>query len=129
MSHIILIEPDVLLGRIYSKALRTNKGGTVETVNGAQDAIMSADKKMPDLVIVELQLIEHSGIEFLYEFRSYPEWQDIPVIINTIVPFSEFRDNWHLLQSELNVKTYLYKPATSIRDLKRSANEFLSVAA
>jgi DNA-binding response OmpR family regulator len=129
MSHIILIEPDVLLGKIYSKALQAHTGNTVKTVVGAQGAIMSADKKTPDLVIIELQLIEHSGIEFLYEFRSYPEWQDIPVIINTIVPFSEFRDNWHLVQSELNVKAYLYKPTTSIRALKSYANELLSVAA
>ena len=31
----------------------------------------------PAIVMLELQLVEHSGIEFLYEFRSYPEWQRV----------------------------------------------------
>ena len=82
---------------------------------------MAADQQLPDLVIVELQLIEHSGIEFLYEFRSYTEWQSIPVIIQSQVPPSEFSANWQSLKQQLGIDTYLYKPHASLQKLLKAA--------
>jgi DNA-binding response OmpR family regulator len=117
MKRILLIEPDWILAKTYKQALELGGDVAVTLANTAQAAIGSADNDKPDLVILEIQLIEHSGIEFLYEFRSYPEWQSIPVIVHTIVPFNEFQDNWHLLRDELGVCNYLYKPHTSLREL------------
>jgi DNA-binding response OmpR family regulator len=128
MAQILLIEPDRLLAESYAQALRS-AGHQVKAASGAQAAIMTADAAVPDLVILEIQLVEHSGIEFLYEFRSYPDWQDIPVLVQTHVPRSEFADNWQLLQQELGVRAYLYKPRTSLRDLVSSVGEHLPVAA
>ena len=127
MSSVLLIEPDHVLAATYQRAIEA--GGTkVVSVTGAQAGIMAADQHTPDLVVLELQLIEHSGVEFLYEFRSYPEWQDIPVVVQTIVPFNEFRDNWHLLQNELGVRAYLYKPHTSLHQLQTYVREHSLVA-
>ena len=129
MMKVLLIEPDKILGHVYERAIERLGRCSVTTVSGAQAAIMEADRQLPDVVIVELQLIEHSGIEFLYEFRSYPEWQSVPVIVHTIVPFSEFIDNWQLLQNELGVCAYLYKPQTSIKALLRSLKQYTPIAA
>ncbi|HEY5442044.1 MAG TPA: response regulator [Candidatus Saccharimonadales bacterium] len=116
MPRILLIEPDRRLGETYTQAL-TADGHQVVTVPGAQAAITAADAARPDIVIIELQLVEHSGIEFLYEFRSYIDWQTIPVIIHSQVPPAEFSDSRQLLETELGVHTYLYKPRTSLRQL------------
>jgi DNA-binding response OmpR family regulator len=129
MNSVLLIEPDHILALIYKQAIEADGTDVVVTVSSAQSAIMAADKQKPDLVILELQLIEHSGIEFLYEFRSYPEWQAIPILAQTFVPFGEFRDNWHLLKDELGVRAYLYKPHTSLRQLLASVKEHSLVAA
>src|SRR3954465_15447238 len=94
---------------------------------GAQTAVMVADQHQPDLVILELQLVEHSGIEFLYEFRSYAEWQGIPAIIHSLVPPGEFQSNRQLLEDELGVAAYLYKPRTSLRQLLNTVSEHLPV--
>jgi DNA-binding response OmpR family regulator len=123
MNSVLLIEPDRILAEIYKQAIEAADIGQVTAVSGAQAAIMAADQQMPDVVILELQLIEHSGVEFLYEFRSYSEWQSIPIIVQTVVPFGEFHDNWQLLQNELGVSTYLYKPHTSLRQLLNSVEE------
>jgi DNA-binding response OmpR family regulator len=128
MARVLLIEPDRLLAGTYAEAL-TVAGHKVVACAGAQAAILAADQKRPDAIILELQLIEHSGLEFLYELRSYPEWQNIPVIIQSGVPPTEFSDGGSLLESELNVKTYLYKPRTSLRQLLKTVTEQLSVAA
>lgn len=124
MAQILLIEPDRLLAESYVQALQS-AGHRLNAASSAQAAIMAADATKPDLVVLELQLVRHSGIEFLYEFRSYQDWQDIPVLIHTHVPQHEFDDSWRLLQRELGVRDYLYKPRTSLHRLVGSVNENL----
>ncbi len=128
MAEILLIEPDRLLAESYVRALQA-AGHEVNAASSAQAAILAADAIRPDLVILELQLVEHSGIEFLYELRSYPDWQGIPVLIQSHVPGAEFADSWQLLKDELGVKEYLYKPRTSLKELIASVNEHLPAAA
>ena len=126
MAQILLIEPDRLLAETYCRAL-VDAGHKVMVCAGAQSAITAADQAKPDLVILELQLIAHSGVEFLYEFRSYPEWQAIPVLVQTGVPPGEFADNWQLLKRELGVNAYLYKPRVSLSQLLAGVREQLPV--
>lgn len=122
MKTILLVEPDKFLQGLYKTSLE-QEGYKVKSATNAQKAIELADKSKPDLIILEIQLVEHSGIEFLYELRSYVDWQDIPVIINTIVPPVEFKNNHVLLVQELGVKGYLYKPQSSLKNLAASVKE------
>lgn len=118
MAHILLIEPDYLLGKMYVGFLK-DKGHSVTLTRSAQQAVHFADEKSPDVVVMEIQLKGHNGIEFLYEFRSYSEWLHIPIIINSFVPHIEF-SRMPMLTKELGVKTYLYKPTTTLEKLGRS---------
>ncbi len=126
-SRLLLIEPDRVLAATYKRALTADREYMVMKANGAQAAVRLADIKTPDLVILELQLIAHSGIEFLYEFRSYSEWQNIPVIVHSMVPFAEFRHSWELMTHELGVVSYLYKPDTSLAHLVEAVREYVPV--
>ncbi len=81
---------------------------------------MAADEQRPGVVVMELQLVAHSGIEFLYEFRSYADWTRVPVIVHTCVPAGEFGGARGVLMGELGVETYLYKPTTSLQKLVRT---------
>jgi len=113
--HLLLIEPDKLQAGIYAEALQ-HAGHTVTRACSAQAAVHAADEQMPDLVILELQLPAHNGVEFLYEFRSYPEWLHIPVILHTFVPPQELTYA-ATLEHELGVAQVLYKPKTSLHQL------------
>jgi len=115
MALILLIEPDKTLARIYAEAL-ASAGYEVKLAKGAQAAISLTDRQTPDLVLLELQLTSHNGLEFLYEFRSYPEWQNVPVLVNSLVPPHEFSENL-ILRSQLGVSEYFYKPETSLWQL------------
>ncbi len=118
---ILLIEPDIVLANTYIDVLK-KKGFSVSHVVSAQDAVIAADAKKPDLVICELQLVSHSGIEFLYEFRSYPDWRHIPVIVLSLVPMTEFKDSMFGLVNRLGVVRYLYKPMTGLIELIREVD-------
>jgi DNA-binding response OmpR family regulator len=119
---ILLVEPDVLLGRTYADALE-QAGHKVIIAPTAQRAVFAADKIKPDLVILEIQLVSHSGIEFLYEFRSYHDWKRIPVLILSQVPPGEFAGSRELLREQLGVVAYHYKPQTSLAKLLRAVKE------
>lgn len=124
MTQILLIEPDRVLAGVYYQVLQ-RAGYKVTACSSAQAAIIAADKAKPDLVILELQLVDHSGIEFLYEFRSYPDWQTVPTIVQTNVPPVEFAGSRELLMSELGTTTYLYKPQTTLQKLLRGVSELI----
>lgn len=126
MAHVLLVEPDRLLADTYKQAL-TAHGHEVIMCATAQSAISAADVVIPDVVILEVQLIEHSGIEFLYEFRSYSEWQYIPVFFLTNVPPMEFEGSRKLLKQELGVAKYLYKPMTSLQTILNTVQELAIV--
>lgn len=128
MGKILLVEPDYILAKTYKEALEYGNH-EVAIAPSAQTAVIAADVVEPDAVVLELQLIEHSGIEFLYEFRSYSEWQHIPVIIHTNVPPGEFSGSWKILKEDLGVGLYLYKPKTSLKKLLDSINESLLIEA
>lgn len=117
---VLLIEPDQILANIYSKAL-VEAGYMVVHSRGAQSAVHDADDTKPDLVVLELQLPGHSGVEFLYEFRSYEEWQEVPVLLHTFVP-----EQAVTLPEQLRVAKHLYKPDTSLGQLVAAADMLMS---
>lgn len=122
MARILLIEPDRILAKAFAEKLSALGHKTTVCLTG-QAAIQAADKQAPELVILELQLKGHNGVEFLYELRSYPEWQDIPVIVQTLVPEQTLRN----IQTMplLNISAYLYKPASNLEKLADAVQENL----
>lgn len=124
-GNVLIVEPDMRLADLYARAFRS-QDKTVTAAHNAQDAILAADACCPDVVVVELQLSVHSGLEFLYEFRSYAEWRRIPVIILSNVPPEEFSGSHTLLHDHLGVVAYLYKPHTDLRVLLHSTDMALT---
>lgn len=115
MATILLLEPDRQLARSYSQALQ-RAGHTVHWQKDAQAALGVLDEHAPELVILEFHLPDHNGVEFLYEIRSYPDCDHIPVLLHTMVPSDHpglGRDYW----PQLGIEEYLYKPQTSLAQL------------
>jgi len=124
---ILLVEPDIVLAETLRRAVN-GAGHRVRIARTAQMAVEAADTAVPELIILELQMVSHSGIEFLYELRSYHDWQDIPVVILSHVPPGEFSGSWQLLREELGVRAYHYKSRTSLKKLLGVVNQFVVVS-
>lgn len=123
MARILLVEPNRLLGQTYVTYL-AHLGHDVHWRKTAQGAVQSLDEHAIDVAIVELQIAGHNGLELLYEIRSYSDWQKLPVIVHTIVPRKQIEGS--LMFSQLGIQTYLYKPATSLANLKRALTQLLA---
>jgi len=125
MANILLIEPDRVLARTYGSALE-RAGHKVQAATTAQSALQLADEVCPEVVLLELQLVAHGGVEFLYEFRSYADWQSIPIAIVSNVPPAEFNQSVGVLRERLGVVAYCYKPQTNLQHLQRAVEDALA---
>lgn len=112
---ILIIEPSRDLAAVLAKALK-RKGFAPAIAHSAQEAIETADKTNPQLVIMELIIPMHNGLEFIHEFRSYAEWLDIPIIIYSQLAPSELGISEKML-GEMGITKHFYKPTTSLSEL------------
>ncbi len=124
-QKVLLIEPDRVLANIYSKAL-SKSGVDVHITSMAQSAISMIDRVKPKLIILELCLPTNNGIEFLYELRSYPDLQEIKVIVLSYTSEIEFRVSPRQAKI-LNISKYLYKPSTSVSKLVEVVVKILQI--
>jgi DNA-binding response OmpR family regulator len=128
MQRILIVEPDKMLARTYAAAL-THAGYALDVAHGGQEAIQAADANLPDIIVLELQLAPQDGIAFLHELRSYAEWWDIPVVIQSTVTPQELEPAKGALTTEFGVAAFLYKPGTSLKLLVRTVREVLQAKA
>jgi DNA-binding response OmpR family regulator len=118
MKHVLLLEPDRLIANCIVKEL-TKSEITVSVANNADTAVALSDKKKPDVVVCELSIPGHSGSEFLYEFRTYSDWSNVPIIIfSSLKPSNTVTNSndWKLL----GITQFLYKPDTSLQQLSKA---------
>ena len=115
MTKVLLLEPDRVSARCIVEEL-SKRDLEVSVASTAESAIGLADKVNPDIVISELSLAGHSGSEFIYEFRTYTDWQNTPLLIYSSIKQSDkitSSKDWKLL----NIHSVLYKPDFSLKKL------------
>lgn len=115
MTYVLVVEPDRTLARTLKQHLVGNNFKATAALT-AQDGIIMADEAKPDVVVLELAMPEHNGIEFLQEFRSYSDWLQIPIVVYSHIP----REDTGLSIADwqkYGVVAYTYKPTTNLKQL------------
>lgn len=123
MKRVLIIEPDMVIGGQIRDYLDSS-GYTVQLVQNAQEAIVAADNTRPNIVVLELLLVKHSGIEFLYEFRSYKEWQNIPVLVFSRATADGIGLTKKTIE-DLNISMVLHKPTVKLAGLRGKIESLL----
>jgi DNA-binding response OmpR family regulator len=122
-AHVLLVERDPLLGELYYRKLA--QGNRVSVARHAQGAVDVLDSAHVDLIVMDVLVGKHNGIELLYEIRSYDDWMSIPVIILSSLPVENFPiapEAW----ADYGVVDWLYKASTRPGDLAAAVNEALA---
>ena len=122
-TNVLVVEPDELLAKTYRRILN-DSGYYVRSSTNAQDAIIDIDSTKPDVIIVEIQLRLHNGIELLNEIRSYPDLSEIPIIVLTYVPEVSFSSL--LNDKQLKFVKYLHKSQATHQDILFAVQEALA---
>lgn len=79
-STVLLIEDDMWLADSYRGCL-AGKGFECEVVATAEEAMDIIDTRIPDVIVADIMLGDHTVIGLLHELQSYDDTQKIPVII------------------------------------------------
>ena len=115
---VLLVEPDQLSASLYAEALKTIEVDVISVIS-TQAALDELDKNIPDCIVLELDIEDHNGFEFLYEFSSQADWSELPIIVHSnILP--DRLESMVVGWKELGVMDYLYKPQATLKDLQTS---------
>lgn len=118
-QHVLLIEDDLFLRELYLQALQ-KAGFIVQAAQDAQEGLDLLDEYGADLLVLDLMLPAHGGIEALHELQSHSDWQSIPVVVLSSVPRQRFVG---ADLTQLGVKHYLYKPDTTPEQLVNTLSQ------
>ena len=79
MSRILIVEDNEKNMKLVRDILRHNGHATIEAVTGEEGVRLALDRR-PDLVLMDIQLPDISGIEALRQIRVVRELDAVPVI-------------------------------------------------
>jgi len=82
VARIIMAEDDEIVGEVASEAL-IGAGHAVGLLNNGADALRVIRQRRPDLVILDCNMPEISGVLVLRKMRDMPELADMPVMMLT----------------------------------------------
>ena len=117
---VMIVEDNELNMKLFHDLLEAHGYNIVGTRNGIE-ALDLARKHRPDLVLMDIQLPEVSGLEVTKWLKDDPELKHIPVVAVTAFAMREDRER----ASRAGFDGYLSKPI-SVRSLPSQVHEYLN---
>jgi DNA-binding response OmpR family regulator len=104
MTKIAIIEDDSVINQMYRMKFEAD-GFDVQVADNGLSGIELAEKFLPDLILMDLQMPEMTGDEALAHIRAKDWGKNIPVIILTNLGAEESPKSL----KELNIHSYIVK--------------------
>jgi|SRR5512133_956329 two-component system chemotaxis response regulator CheY len=108
MRHIWIVDDDEEMGRAIGLMLKLIDCETTLFFSARTAVQVLLTGKKPELMIVDINMPEVSGLDLIEFLRRRPEWKDMPLITLS----SEAADTMVDKALKLGADTYLMKPAT-----------------
>ncbi len=116
---IMIVDDQEDIRLLMTKALEMNGYRVVEAKDG-DEAVETAQREHPDLILMDIGLPRRSGISAAYRIHNIPELRAVPIIAITAYDSPELR----LDALEAGCTDHLIKPI-DIDQLKDILNRFL----
>jgi DNA-binding response OmpR family regulator len=120
MAKILLVEDDVNLRDIYFARFQAD-GYELAVASNGEEALATAVKEKPDLIILDVMMPRISGFDVLDILRSTPETAHTKVIMMTALSEQADKDRG----KSLGVDEYLVKSQVTLEDVVASAKKIL----
>jgi two-component system cell cycle response regulator DivK len=102
---VLIVEDNELNMKLFSDLLEAFGYTTVQTRDGRQ-AVPLAQSRRPDLIVMDIQLPEVSGLEITKVLKADPELRSIPIV--AVTAFAMRGDEKRIREGGCD--TYLSKP-------------------
>lgn len=112
MKKVLLVEDDPFIRDITTVKLTEQSYAVLIAISG-ESVINMMKKEMPDVVLLDLNLPDLSGLEVLMLIKADPQIRDIPIIIFT----NNDDPDTKAAAKELGTAGFFVKATTSFDDL------------
>jgi two-component system cell cycle response regulator DivK len=102
---VLIVEDNELNMKLFADILEAHGYEVIRAVDG-MEGLQSAKKYHPDLVLMDIQLPEISGIEVIKTIKQDPNLKHIPIV--AISAFAMNGDRERIMES--GCETYISKP-------------------
>lgn len=121
-KKILLVEDDTNLAAVYRGRLEL-EGFEVVEVNNGEDALSSAVKEKPDLILLDAMMPKISGFDVLDILRNTPETTNVRIIMLTALSQEKDKER----AENLGADEYLVKSQVVIGDVVERVKHHLGV--
>ena len=121
-KKILLVEDDEVLASVYRARLEMEDCEVMEVHDGEQ-ALTTALKYRPDLMILDAMMPKISGFDVLDILRNTPETMNLQIIMLTALSQESDRER----AEKLGVDEYLVKSQVMISDVIEKVREHLGI--
>jgi two-component system, cell cycle response regulator DivK len=112
-KQVLIVEDNELNMKLFNDLLEANGYRTIQTRNGVE-AIELVRAHRPDLILMDIQLPEVSGLDVIQWLKKDETLKDIPVV--AITAFAMKGDEEKIRQS--GCEAYLSKPISVVKFLE-----------
>ena len=88
---VMIVEDEHHFHKLYEIILEDTTYELIRAYDGSE-ALSKLQEKKPDIIILDMLLNMMTGDTFFLHLKSMPEYADIPVIIISALPESEFKN-------------------------------------
>ncbi len=119
LPHILLCENNSMLADMYLAKL--SRDYRISYAKNAQSAVDILDNDRVDVLLTDVMLGSHDGIELIHEVRSHGDWQDVKIVVLSSLPAEYFpipQKQWSLY----GINNFVYKPEVKPGQLTQIVN-------
>ena len=120
MSTILIVEDNEKNMKLVRDILQHQGHATLEAVTG-RDGVELATTRLPDLILMDIQLPDIDGIQALREIRNVPALDAVPVVA---VSASVMPDEQHKIVSS-GFDAFITKPI-NLKQFRETVQRFLT---
>ena len=113
---VLIVEDNDLNMKLFHDLLEAHGYGTIQTKDG-MEAMKLARERRPDLILMDIQLPEISGLEVTKWLKEDPELRRIPVV--AVTAFAMKGDEEKIRQG--GCEAYIAKPISVVKFLETVA--------
>lgn len=121
MKKILIIDDDLLITTVYERFFRTD-GFEVRVANGGKAGINAVHDFRPDAVLLDLNMPDVSGIQWLVDVRKDPRYAQLPVVV-----FTSAAINWQIWAANNSHVSFIFKDSATPKDVVKAVKDALGI--
>jgi CheY-like chemotaxis protein len=123
MATILIVDDEPILRQLFQKVME-HEGHTILTAANGREALEVMRNRVPDLIMLDMQMPAMDGYTFLRLIRRHQDWAHVPVVImSALANETDVRS-----VAALGVRDYVLKAGFSLPVLRKRLAKYLQPA-